>query len=109
LYRGDAAQAQQAYAAALQLDPSDAAAHLGLAHSLQLQHQASAAVEHYRRWLAGPPDEADVHPALGAALAPHGARAGAEQHLAAGVHLRPGWTDASTSLARVRAARQAPH
>ena len=109
LYRGDAAHAQRAYAATLQLDPSDTAAHLGLARSLHLQHQASAAVEHYRVWLAEHPDDADVHAGLAAALAEQGDLAGAEQHLEAAVQLRPGWADASTRLARVRAARQAPH
>jgi spermidine synthase len=105
LFRAQLATAQAAYGRTLELDPSDAEAHLGLARALQLQGRGAVAIEHYRVWLAAHPDDAEVHNALAGALAERGDLAGAEEQLQIAVRLRPDWTDAATNLARVRAAR----
>ena len=111
--RGDAAAAEAAYRAALQLDPKRAEVHANLGLLLQGQGRLEEAEEHYRSAVAGNPRQAQIHMNFASLLAARQRFAEAEaayrRALALSPQLPGAWSNLGVLLACVHREQAAEH
>jgi len=102
------------FAAAVELEPTDAFAHNNLAVALQYLNDRDAALRHFREAVRLRPDYPEAHCNLGQLLIENGRYAEALEHLDTAVRLAPGmpeaharWGDAQAAVGRHQQAVEA--
>jgi Flp pilus assembly protein TadD len=93
---------------AVRLEPSNAAAHYGLANCLLKQGQPAAATDQYLNALKTNPGFAEAHYQLSLALQAQQDFRGSRDHLREAVRLRPDWPEALNNLAWLLATHKDP-